>query len=355
MPRRSDGSKEAIIIWSDRPALELGGLQVQIRATCNALSALDLQPILIEPEPSLRHASPGCIESAHAYRRSEQAVARLAKSATAIYCARLYDRFALLQLAHLFRLASDLPVVLRCATTADAARVARALPRARPNAAVLFVHCLNQRSVDILRRLAVRDCVVPLLAFNSLPQPLPGCVAVTPREPRFFYCGRHAPSKNVETLAHAWKHAGQGRRLLMYGDRSLQHLALEKAGISYLGRYQLQVPFSTGDVVFIPSFREGHPNVLVEAFGAGAVVVGTAVPGVREHLEEGRGIGISKPFDLRALEDAVCRAVRLSHQTRATVGRRAFAYFLRNFMRDRPSGVVAIETALDYCRRTQAN
>jgi glycosyltransferase involved in cell wall biosynthesis len=63
------------------------------------------------------------------------------------------------------------------------------------------------------------------------------------------------------------------------------------------------------DVLTLPSWSEGYPNVVVEAIACGRPVVATAVGGTGEIVDSGSGI-LVPPRDAQALTDALGEALR---------------------------------------------
>ncbi|MFT3665094.1 glycosyltransferase [Piscinibacter sp.] len=66
---------------------------------------------------------------------------------------------------------------------------------------------------------------------------------------------------------------------------------------------------SAADLLTLPSWSEGYPNVVVEALACGTPVVATDVGGTREILREDRGLLVS-PRDAQALRVALTEALR---------------------------------------------
>src|SRR5690606_33272769 len=58
----------------------------------------------------------------------------------------------------------------------------------------------------------------------------------------------------------------------------------------------------------LPSYSEGHPNVLVEALACGRPVVATDVGGIPEVVDDGCGI-LVPPRDARALARALAQTL----------------------------------------------
>jgi glycosyltransferase involved in cell wall biosynthesis len=83
------------------------------------------------------------------------------------------------------------------------------------------------------------------------------------------------------------------------------------------------------DLLVLPSFTEGLPNVVLEAFAAGVPVVATAVGGTSEIVSDGANGYLVPPHDARALADRILQALasperlkQMSAQGRATVATR---------------------------------
>jgi glycosyltransferase involved in cell wall biosynthesis len=75
------------------------------------------------------------------------------------------------------------------------------------------------------------------------------------------------------------------------------------------------------DLVALPSFTEGLPNVVLEAFAAGVPVVGTAVGGTPEVIEDGVSGYLVPPGDAAALAGRLGELLR-SDDRRGAMGQR---------------------------------
>ncbi len=145
----------------------------------------------------------------------------------------------------------------------------------------------------------------------------------------------------------AWREAngaiGDGWRLHLYGEAcdpgclervvalADQSIAVEHRGV-YRDGLEAVSPAPAG--IVIPSLREGCSNVLVEAFGLGIPVIGSAIPGVGEHLSAAGQIVIAPPFSPAQVADAL-RAFRALEATeRRAMGVRAWEYARANFVKD---------------------
>jgi glycosyltransferase involved in cell wall biosynthesis len=61
-------------------------------------------------------------------------------------------------------------------------------------------------------------------------------------------------------------------------------------------------------VLALPSYREGYPNVVIEALSCGRPVIATDVGGIPELVDESSGILVA-PRDSRALANAIQTAM----------------------------------------------
>lgn len=95
--------------------------------------------------------------------------------------------------------------------------------------------------------------------------------------------------------------------------------------------------FRQADVLVLPSYGEGLPVVILEAFSAGCAVITTNVGAIPEIVGEQNGV-IIKPGDLQALRNAFCLYLdeeegKLVQQKRNNCSL-AQAYTLRGFIRN---------------------
>ena len=339
------------LVWSSRNQAITGGLQRQIDRLIAEADTLQLKVSVISPPDGSPSSGSGNRLSVVLYRTSLEAVGALLGTAAILYCARLYEGLERAQVPALLRISEQVPVVIRCPTTDDARRLRRAaLAAAGTNhpGQEIIAHCLNLRSAERLRDL--RDLGVrPIVRCNTA-QPRPRAAlaeAAPPAAASIFYCGRADRSKNVESLLEAWLLITTDRSLNLFGPQQLQRFASREQRVVYGGCYAGAPPFRLGDVVVVPSFREGHANVLVEAFRAGAVVVGSAIPGVEEHLANDQGIVIGRPFAARSIATAIVSAITLAPEQRVRIGVRARTYFDRNFASPYSSAINVMRLVLN--------
>ena len=131
-----------------------------------------------------------------------------------------------------------------------------------------------------------------------------------------LFAGRICRPKGVFELIHAFAQANFGvpSRLRIVGDgpdrEALQALTqtLDVAErVEFLGAVESIAPYlKMSDALVLPSHSEGIPRVVMEAFAAGVPVVGTAIAGIQQLVEDGvtgLTVPVGDPASLsRALE-----------------------------------------------------
>jgi teichuronic acid biosynthesis glycosyltransferase TuaC len=139
-----------------------------------------------------------------------------------------------------------------------------------------------------------------------------------------LFVGRLEAAKGVRELVSAFSRlhsarGGQALHLVFAGsgtlDRELAPQASGESGITLAGLCTLPQVASylrAADVLVLPSWEEGTPNVILEALATGRPVVATRVGGIPDVVREGHTGLLVPPRDVaaltRALEQALDRA-----------------------------------------------
>jgi len=142
-----------------------------------------------------------------------------------------------------------------------------------------------------------------------------------PDEESIVYVGRFVEAKGMRELITAFTRLRASRprcRLNLVGDGVMkEELAalVQREGLGDAVRMPGGLPpeqvaewIAASDVLTLPSWSEGYPNVVVEGAACGRPVVATDVGGTREILDKHNGILIP-PKDPVALEQALARAL----------------------------------------------
>lgn len=190
------------------------------------------------------------------------------------------------------------------------------------------VFCVSQALKDRLVALgAAADNLhvvyngVDTAIFHPVPQSeVRMTLGVPPEVQLILYVGNLKKNKGLRELAAAFKkiqdsgeHSGShlvviGKGPFGFGLRS----DLEKYGVigkvSFLGSLPLEKIakwMNAADLLCLPSYMEGVPNVLLEAFACGTSVVATSVGGIPELSRNGRRLTLVPAGDANALANAI--------------------------------------------------
>ncbi len=132
------------------------------------------------------------------------------------------------------------------------------------------------------------------------------------------FVGRLARDKGIVELAEAWRrlHGARGLHLLLVGpvDETdpppadvLAELRADPA-VHFTG-LDPETPrlYAATDILALPTYREGFPQVALEAAAMGLPVVATSVPGCVDAVHDGVTGTLVPPRDVGALADALRR------------------------------------------------
>jgi glycosyltransferase involved in cell wall biosynthesis len=301
-----------VVFWTERFGAHIGGLEKRL---ADLAAGLVRHGVPVRIVCGVSSASPDHFRldvlGPDFLRRSFDAIQRHVAAGGILYCARLSQAAPRLHAQMLRRLPRGIVIVRVPTTQAARVLVRHGVVSALDHASARF-HALNTASYRTIRRRATFSSVVRYLN----PALIPTSYSVSYHE-RFVYCGRLTPSKNAHTLIKAWEmieHRGlcDGSRLAIYGvpyhsgyETEVRRLTRALDRIELLSPYGAENPASSAHAVVLPSFREGHPNILSEAFANGTPVIGSRIPGIAEHVSSERGWLIDTPADPASIIDAL--------------------------------------------------
>lgn len=168
------------------------------------------------------------------------------------------------------------------------------------------------------------------------------------------FVGRIVRDKGIEELAAAWRVLRDefpAARLLLVGPPEASDAVSGGTAAALAADPRVHQPghvddpapyYRMMDVLVLPSYREGFPNVLLEGGASGVPMVTTRVPGCVDAVEDGRTGALVPPGDADALAAAL-RAYLADPALRARHGRAARERVLAEFGRERIwDGLVAL-------------
>jgi glycosyltransferase involved in cell wall biosynthesis len=157
------------------------------------------------------------------------------------------------------------------------------------------------------------------------------------------FVGRLARDKGIEYLATAWQLLADRyprAHLVLCGPEDVsdpvdpQVLAMLRAHprVLFLGLQRASMPtvYAASDVCVLPTFREGLPQVVLEASAMGLPVVGTCVTGVRDAIVPDVTGALIPARNAEALRDALARMLA-APEVRARLGRAGRSHVLAHF------------------------
>jgi len=160
--------------------------------------------------------------------------------------------------------------------------------------------------------------------------------------PVLGFVGRIVRDKGVSELVAAWKRLVAmfpSLHLLIAGPfepqdpvgADVEHMLREASRLHLMGIVAAMPSFyARVDVLVLPTYREGFPNVLLEAAAMEVPVVATRIPGCVDAVEDGVTGTLVPVHDAEALADAVECYLR-DPQLRCRHGRAGRQRVLRNF------------------------
>jgi glycosyltransferase involved in cell wall biosynthesis len=161
------------------------------------------------------------------------------------------------------------------------------------------------------------------------------------------FVGRIVRDKGLVELAEAWQELRRRfthLHLLLVGPFEPQdplpqetERTLRSDTSIHLAGMEWDTPplYAAMDLVVLPTYREGFPNVPLEAAAMGLPVVATSIPGCVDAVQDGRTGLLVPPRDARALRQAVEQYVA-DAKLRASHGAAGRARVLEHF---RPDGI----------------
>lgn len=181
---------------------------------------------------------------------------------------------------------------------------------------------------------------------------LRGKLGVKDGEVLIVFIGRLVRDKGIGELAEAWRQISTSHptaHLALIGGEDdtdpvppevLSTFVPERRAHRVPATQDVQSWYAASDVVVLPTYREGMPNVLLEAAAMGKPVVATKVAGCVDCVADGRTGWLVEPRDAHALLEGLLRYVS-SATLRAQHGGHAREHAIQTFDPSRLFGLLA--------------
>lgn len=158
----------------------------------------------------------------------------------------------------------------------------------------------------------------------------------------FCFVGRLNPDKGIVELLAAFDRLPDNARLLLVGGEE-ESAPLDAATAAALRAHprvhalgfldDIRPPLMASQSLVLPSYREGFPNVVLQAGAMELPVIATDVNGSNEVIEPGRNGWLVPVRDAQRLEKAMQAAMVASTAERAAMGRHARRLIEQRFER----------------------
>lgn len=159
----------------------------------------------------------------------------------------------------------------------------------------------------------------------------------------FCFVGRLNHDKGIKELCQAFVQLDPSRHaLLVVGaldrenpvDPATLHLLQQAPGICWLGfQSDVRIALAAADIFVLPSYREGFPNVVLQAAAMGKPALVTDVSGSNEIVEPGVNGWIVAPKNVTALFDQMNEISTLSDMELRDKGQAAMQLIHKRFDR----------------------
>lgn len=159
----------------------------------------------------------------------------------------------------------------------------------------------------------------------------------------YVYVGRLNRDKGLDELIFAFDGLPENCRLLIVGDvdktaplkSETMHKLQTHPRVHWLGfQHDIRPALMVSDVLVLPSYREGFPNVVLQAGAMALPVIATDISGCNEVIEPGLNGWLVPPRDALALAHAMRTACETKPEVLRVMGLSARARVIERFERN---------------------
>jgi glycosyltransferase involved in cell wall biosynthesis len=151
----------------------------------------------------------------------------------------------------------------------------------------------------------------------------------------FLYAGRMLKEKGVVELVKAFKETNKYHlcKLILVGkidkgnpsaisEKEIKKITEDKNIKHYKETEDVRNFICDCDCLVLPSYKEGLPRILLEAFSMEKMIIATDISGCREIVEGVSGSFLTKPKDIIDLTKKMIEAINLTPDERKNIGKK---------------------------------
>jgi len=170
-------------------------------------------------------------------------------------------------------------------------------------------------------------------------------LGISAKDVVFIFVGRIVKDKGIEELVRSFEEVIQTEKnikLLLVGpleqelnpieDKILKAIEQEPNIISVGYQEDVRGYFAISNILTFPSYREGFPNVVMQAGAMGLPIIATNINGCNEIIKEGENGLLIPPKNKEFLKNAMLELLS-DHEKRSKLASNARNYITRNYER----------------------
>lgn len=170
-------------------------------------------------------------------------------------------------------------------------------------------------------------------------------LGISAKDVVFIFVGRIVKDKGIEELVKSFEEISQtekNTKLLLVGpleqelnpiaDKILKAIEQNPNIISVGYQEDVRGYFAISNILTFPSYREGFPNVVMQAGSMGLPIIATNINGCNEIIKEGENGLLIPPKNKESLKNAMLELLS-DHEKRSKLASNARNYITRNYER----------------------